>query len=421
MFTRYLDAFTHRVFPLILRFVIKNRYATLSVAVALLMLAGGMLASGKLKLSFMPRIDSDVVTVQSNLAYGVPIERARQVQDILVRHAREVASRNGGEQILRGIYAQIGDSLSSGGPPGVHGGGSAGSHNVGVQLLLVPSGERQISGGNFAKAWRESVGDISGVETMSFSATIGASEGAALEIDLTHSETKILETAARDLARRLESYPGVTDIDNGVLLGKQQLNMQVSSAARSLGVTAFSLGRQVRAAFDGLDALRQQRGRNELKVVVRLPEQERASLKTLDDFIIFTPDGGQLPLREAGVVELGRAYTDIRRVNGQRIISVSADVDESLANAQDVAQQVIQDELPEMVSNYRGLSWALAGERKAMKESLDALKVGFALAMLAIFALLAIPFNSYVQPLIVMISIPFGIIGAGIRPLTVGL
>ena len=161
-----------------------------------------------------------------------------------------------------------------------------------------------------------------------------------------------------------------------------------------------------------MEALRQQRGRDEVKVMVRLPEAERHSSFTVEQLILLTEQGGEIPLAEAAEIEPGRAYTEIKRREGRRIVAVTADVDDQIANANTIIGEVTADELEALKKKYPGLTYSLEGEQASQQESLSALAVGFALALLLIYALLAIPFRSYVQPLIVMLGIPFSLIGA---------
>ena len=206
--------------------------------------------------------------------------------------------------------------------------------------------------------------------------------------------------------------PGCVILTMVFARGKPQLSLTLKPEARSLGINATDLARQVRSAFYGAEALRQQRGRNEVRVMVRLPENERRTAHTIEQLMLRTDGGGEIPLFQAAYVERGRAYTEIRRREGRRIIAVTADVDESTANSSIITAEVLSRELPVLMQKYPGLSYALEGEELSRQESLEALGIGFVFALLGIYGLLAVPFRSYFQPLLVMLSIPFGIIGA---------
>jgi multidrug efflux pump subunit AcrB len=178
-----------------------------------------------------------------------------------------------------------------------------------------------------------------------------------------------------------------------------------------LGLTAEDIGRQVRSAFEGTEVLRQQRGRNEVKVKVRYPEEERTRMYNLENFLVRTPDGGEVPLLEVVDVRRGHSYTSISRRNGLRTQTVTADV-RPKPKAGDVMTQLDATVFPKLMEQFPGLDYSYEGIQAENRDSFASMKVTIPLVLLSIYALLAIPFRSYSQPLIVMISIPFGIIGA---------
>ena len=410
-FSKAMQTFIRERYQPFLRIAVANRYLTVAVGVALLILAAGTVAGGYIPFSFLPAIDSEIVTAQATLPYGAPMEHSRKVLARLLKSGNAAITQHGGKAVLRGIYAQIGSPLPRRGP-GDSATSSVGSHMVGVQVFLVPADQRDFSGADFSNAWRAAIGTVPGLESLTFKAEIGPTGGAPIDIQLTHRSRAILETAAQELAEALSQYAGVTDIDDGVSLGKPQLSFRIKPEARSLGLNATDLAQQVRGAFYGVEALRQQRGRNEVKVMVRLPEAERHSSFTVEQLILLTEQGGEIPLAEAAEIEPGRAYTEIKRREGRRIVAVTADVDDQIANANTVIGEVTANELETLKKKYPGLTYSLEGEQASQQESLSALAVGFALSLLLIYGLLAIPFRSYVQPLIVMLGIPFSIIGA---------
>lgn len=417
-FEKVLNRFIQKQYTPSLKAAIQNRYLTLTTGMCMLVLTFATIIGGHIRFSFIPRVDADIATVHAILPFGVPIEKARAVQKQIVDAAKVVIEEEG--DISKGIYTQIGSAILDMGPPTGVRSGEKGSHLVAAQVALVEPEERNISGVAFANAWREMTGEIPGVETISFSAMIGTTGGNPIDIELSHGSTEVIEAAAKELAFHLKDYSGVSDIHDGVSLGKPQMSFQVTPEARSLGITARDLAEQVRSAFYGAEALRQQRGRNEVKVMVRLPEEERKTVYTAEEMILRTPEGGEIPLSDAAQVKFGRSYTSIKRVDGRRILSVTADVDEGIANSNEIVGDVQREVLPGILQKYPGLSYKLAGQQQEQSDTLGALAVGFAFAMLAIYAMLAIPFRSYIQPLIVMLSIPFGIIGAILGHLLLG-
>ncbi len=417
-FSKAMQTFIRERYQPFLRMAIANRWLTVAVAVALLILAVGMVAGRHVPFSFLPSIDSEIIMVQAALPYGAPMKRSRKVLDRLVESADAALAQHGGEAVLRGMYGQIGASLEQreSGPSS----GSVGSHIVEAQIFLVPADQRDFSGADFANTWRSAIGSIPGVEALLFRSEVRLSNDTPIDIQLSHRSRDILETAAQELAERLSQYAGVLDIDDGVSLGKPQLNFRITPEARSLGLNATDMAQQVRGAFYGVEALRQQRGRDEVKVMVRLPESERRSAFTVEHLILRTGQGGEIPLAEAAEIEAGRAYTEIKRHKGHRIVAVTAEVDEQIANANTIIAEVIANDVDALLTKYPGLTYSLEGEQELQRESLGTLAVGFALTLLLIYGLLAIPFRSYVQPLIVMLGIPFSFIGVVIGHLLLG-
>ncbi|MDH4319475.1 MAG: efflux RND transporter permease subunit, partial [Desulfobulbaceae bacterium] len=210
----------------------------------------------------------------------------------------------------------------------------------------------------------------------------------------------------------LKQYPGVYDIADSYPLGKKELKIRLKPEARSLGITEAMLGRRLRSAFYGAEALRLQRGRNEVKVMVRYPADQRITLNDLDNMRIRTPAGLEIPLHQAAFIEEGRGFSVINRSDRKRVINITASVDEKTANAEEIITDLKEKTLDKLVADNAGLTYDMEGEEKERKDSMKSMGKGFLVALLAIYSLLAIPLRSYSQPLLIMISIPFGIVGA---------
>ena len=413
VFERGLKWFIARAYGPTVVLAIRQRYTTIAIGTAMLILSVAVIASGKLPFTFLPKIDADFVNVNARLPLGVPVERTIAVQERLLAALAETIDESGGQSVVRSIYAVLGSQVGGFGP--VARSQSSGSNLIGIQFEMVPEADRDIDVTEFGRRWRENAGDIAGIETISFKSDIGRATGAAVDVQLSHRNPEILDAASLDLSKRLTSFNGVKDIDSGVALGKPQFNLELTPEARSMGLTARDLARQTRAFFYGSEALRQQRGRNEVRVMVRLPAEERETLHTVETAMLQTPNGGEIPFREAAIASEGRAYTTIKRTDGRRVNSVTADVDTEVANGNEIAAALETDVLPEMIRRYPGLTWSFEGEQSDQADSLASLGRGFAAALFVIYALLAIPFRSWIQPLVVMIAIPFGIIGAVFR------
>ena len=239
-----------------------------------------------------------------------------------------------------------------------------------------------------------------------------AHEGFAIDFQLRSNNVEQLVEAARRLKQELGSKAAVFEISDSFRAGKQELKLDILPAAQSLGLTLDDLSGQVRQAFYGEEAQRIQRGRDDIRVMVRYPESDRRSLADLDGLRIRTPDGGEVPFYAVAKAELGRGYSTIKRSDRNRVIHVTADVDTTEVSAGDIVAEIQRDFLPTLLADYPGMSYALEGEQSEQAESIGGLMSNYLIALCAIYALLAVPLRSYVQPLIIMAVIPFGLVGA---------
>lgn len=388
--------------------VLAHPAAVCWVALAILALTIGYVRSGRMGFQPFPRVESDFAYAEISLPFGSAVERTREAAERLQRAARAVVDRTGFHELVEGIYVDIGDG---------------GSHRASVQVQLGPPEVREqtLSTSAFVDAWREEVGSIPGVDTMRLMADRGGpGGGSALTLELRHPDLRTLEAVSQEVAAELATVPIVQDIDSGFQPGKPQIDFRVTPEGESLGLTAEEIARQVRFAYRGVEVVRQQRGRHEVRTFVRLPREDRQVEQSLEDFILRTPTGGEIPLREAVVAERGRAYTAINRRGGARTVTVSADV-----NPRPQAGRVIglldNDIMPALLEKHPGLSYSYEGRQAEDRKAMQALvKEMTPLAVLAIYALLAIPFRSYIQPLIILSAIPFGFVGAVLGHLLMG-
>lgn len=408
--------------PLI-RVATRYRWVTLCAALASLIVVVGLFAGGRIKRSFMPEIESDMITFEARLPFGTAAERGHELEDAMVRALdRVVASHGGRERNVRGVFSSVGVS-PMGGVDRL--GAQSGGHLVQVLVYMTPIDRRTLHGAELTRLWRAEMEDYPGIENMKMSWQTGADAGAALDIQLEHPDLEVLQAAAGDLARSLGQWKGVKDIDDGFTDGKPQLDLTLAAEARAAGLTALDLAATLRAAFFGAEAMRLQKGRDEVRVYVRLPEDERRSEHALDQLIVRTPafgaaGGAEMPLGSVAHITRGRSYTTITRIDGRRAVDVTAEVDEAVANPSEVMADLERTVLPELVARYPRLTWSVGGERREQEEMMSQLTRGMALALLAIFALLAIVFKSYVQPVVVLFAIPFGIIGAIVGHMVMG-
>lgn len=396
-FERGLKRFINKFYAPFLRSAVSNRYLTAVVFLAVLVVAYAYWDSGRIDFSFRPKIQTDRIDAEVTLPYGAPIQDVRRIARLIEEGGLRAVEKSGGKKILKGRMTDI---------------GRRGANTAEINFYLVPQKERTITTREFSVLWRMEVGEIAGLESLFFDYLVGPGGSAAINIELTHPDPRTLELAAADLAGALADYEGVTDIDDGFARGKPQFDFTMRSEGRSLGLTARELGSQVRHAFYGAEALRQQRGRNEVKVLVRLPESERKSLYNLEELVIRTPDGGEIPLARAARLKSGRAYTEINRVDGKRVLNVTANVIPGLANENKILASLKFEFLPHILAQYPGLKYSFEGRQREQRKALGHLLYGLGFALLGIFTLLAVLFRSYIQAVLVMVSIFFGLASA---------
>jgi multidrug efflux pump subunit AcrB len=412
---RRLQRFVQHIYIPIVRKALRWRYFAIATGIAMFIFTAGYVA-GRIPFSFIPKVGGDLVTVHLKMPVGTPVSeteritgRMTQLIESIIEEA-EQAMRDP-KRISRGIYGEIGATTTLEPPlEGLR--GNEGSERSTVMLYLVGAEEREISTQALVERWRDAIGEIPGAESLTFTYEFGVSPGKPIEVQLIHQDVHTLEAAAERLASEIQAYSGLRDIDSDVSTGKAQLDFQLTEMAVAQGLTELELARQVRAAFFGSEALRQQRGRDEMRVYVRLPDDERQSLYNVENLIIRTPTGGEMPVSQAATVVRGQAYTAINRIDGRRTVSVTADVADESANANEISAQIRRRELPQLMADIPGLAYGFGGEQETQAETVAALGLGFVLALVAIFALLAIAFGSYTQPLLVMSAIPFGMVGA---------
>ncbi|HEY5674645.1 MAG TPA: efflux RND transporter permease subunit [Malonomonas sp.] len=417
-----LQRFVDGPYRWLLKLNMNYRYVSLAIGLAMLMLTVGVVKGGVVKFLFMPEVDGDQITVAIQLQSGVPIEETGRIAELILQKGLETVAeyddqRPEGDSILRNVYMVVGGNIPGGGPAG--GNSVSATHLSNIAMFLTESAERNLPASDISATWRKKVGEIPGIDSLSFRSNL-MRMGANIDVQLAHKDFAVLEQASDRIRVALREYPGVSDIEDSYARGKQEIKLKLKPAASTLGITETDLGRQVRAAFYGAEALRLQRGRNEIKVMVRYPEAERRELWNFETMRIRTPAGQGVPLSQAAEIIESRGFSEIKRTDRKRVINVSAMVDAQSANAQEIISDLQQNLLPQLISDYPGLSWDMEGEEKERKESLGSMLDGFKLALVAIFILLAIPFRSYTQPLLIMVAIPFGMIGAVLGHIIMG-
>lgn len=403
-----LDSAMEGFYRPVLNLVIRLRYVTLAVFAAALLIVIGYTWSGRVNFTFNPTIENDYIQGELEMPTGTPVARTREVIFIIEEAAKRAIAKLEEENpgFVRNIRVSVADR---------------GSDNAArVAIKLVPQNYRKVTGAGFVNVWREEVPEIPDMESLFFDYLTGPGGEAAIYIQLSHPEVDTLRQAAEELGDMVAKYPGVTDIRKGFGKEMPQLSFEIKPAGQAMGITARDLGQQIRNAFYGAEALRQPREREELRVMVRLPEEDRRSLSALEGLLIQAPNGAEIPISQAAEIIETTAPVRITRVDGARVVNVTGNVVASITNGNKVLSAMEKKELPELLKRYPGLRYTFEGEQRDQREATGSLSIGLTASLFAIFAIMAAILRSYVQSLIVLLTIPWGLAGAVVGHIVLG-
>ena len=416
LFSNGLKRFIQRVYRPVLEMALRWRYVTAAIGLATLILTGGMVLGGWATFQFFPSIEADFMSVSVTMPQGTPAAVTEQAVARLEDGAARVRARlleETGLDYFRHVSAAVGDQ-----PMGSRGGGPMGpmnvisSPNIGeVTIELAPAETRSYTSEQVNTMWREMTGPIPEAVEIGFNASM-MNVGDDIDVQLAGPDLERLQAAADEVKARLAAYAGVYDISDSFLAGKPEMQLGIRPAAETVGLTLQDLGRQVRQAFYGEEAQRIQRGRDDIRVMVRYPRDERRSLGDLENMRIRTPNGDEVPFTQVAEVAPGRGFSTITRVDRNRAVNVTAAVDPAVTSSVEVIGDLQTRILPEVLSKYSGVFYTFEGMQAEQADAVGGLQRGFVLALLMIFGLLAVPLRSYIQPLIIMAAIPFGLVGA---------
>ncbi len=423
LFNRGLERFVERTYRGILAFCIHWRYAVVAGGVAMLVLSVGLVLGGFAKFVTFPKVDGDFIKVKVDFPDGTPAAVTQATVDRMGAAFRELETKfetlepgkliqaswaTVGQQT--GVEQRVGDAFGE------------------LSIDLMPSERRGVHSEAIKQAWLEELGDVRyRPKRIDFEDNFGGPSGKPIEIRLLSHDLAQLRAASASLQARLRSVTGVYGVTDDDEPGKRELRVRLRPLARTLGVTLLDLGEQVRAKWFGDEALRIQRGRDDIRIKIRYPERDRRTLGMLEDARIRTPNGAEVPLREVAELRLEDGYARINRQSGFRRITVTAEVAENKANAREIVQELrsgtshTEPFLERLVREHPGVVYKLEGQQRDQQESVQSLFLGFLLVIVAIFVILATVFRSYVQPFLIICLIPMALIGVVVGHLVTGL
>ena len=392
-----LDRLRDHHFQRLLRAAIRQRWLTLALFLGAAALVAAWYLAGRIDLTWRPEIPGNRVDAELDMPVDAP-----QARTLAAAHRIEAAGlaaleRLGGRRYLQSRFIRVGSRRPT---------------FAEISFILVPDAQRPFTQETFTREWRRQLGDMPEARSVFFEYLVGPGGNRALQLNLSHPDTGIAQAAARALAEAIRALPGVVDVDDGIARGKRQIVLTLSPEGRAAGLDAQRLGRQLRDAFYGAEVQRVLRNGHEVKVMLRLPPEERRSLEDLYRLPVRTPDGGGIRLARAARIRLGRAAGTITREDGRRIVRVSASIDKAHASTRRIRRQIETRILPALQARYPGLQAAFAGGRRDRQSTFRAIFDGLLWSVLAIYVLFAALFRSHLQALIVMLTIPFAIAGA---------
>ena len=389
---------------------VRYRYLTLLGGIGLLLLAGSLVSSGAVRFIFFPALESNSIRATVEFPIGTPFESTQAAANRMVKAANTVNARLDGVA-FESISVTVGGQTRSGGGPGGGSGMTVASHLASIKITLGPEPPRTRSAKELERSWRTEVGEIPGVERLSYVADFFGGQ-ADVEFELAHQNSVVLEQAVSSLRASYETIDGVYEVQDSNSIGKRQLDINLTPTGEAAGLTPTDIARQLRRNFFGEEVQRIQRGREELKVMVRYPETSRSSTADLFDARIRLADGSEAPLSSVAQVTESRSLSAINRIDGLQIVTVSGQVDDALTTPSLANIMVLEQFIPSLKQQFPGLQVRQSGAGREQSNDLSALGRLTLVALLIIFALMASQLKSYTQPLIILAGVPFGAAGA---------
>jgi multidrug efflux pump subunit AcrB len=410
-----MEWFVARIYTPFLSRVLYWRYISFCIAISILLLIIGIVKGGFLKFEVFPEVDGFIISSTVEFPNGTPPEVTKQaieqIDSALVRLAEKTQTRSG-DPLIEDRMSLVGQTLED--MP------RSGPHLGSVWAILLDSERRGIHSKDLMIQWEKEIGSIPGVKSLTFAGQQVGPPGAPIEIWLQGRDMEDILASADDLMDRLRRFEGVFQVRSDFSPGKNEMRLELKPQARTLGLTVDDLARQIHAGYYGDEAVRLQRGKDDIRIKVRYTADERSRISDLERVRIRTRNGYEVPLMSVANISFAPGYSTIIRTDGMRRVAVSADVDSNKANANEIFSELSLNFFPQLKRRYPGVHVAFQGEQKKMRESLGSLFIGYPLAILGMFIIVATMFRSYAQPFIILFTVPFGIIGAVLGHLLLG-
>lgn len=415
-FSEGLEFFVQKIYQPFLNIILQHRYLTLCIFISFMMVLVSLVGSGHLRFIFFPRVPHEIIRGTLTMPTGTPFEittkHLRHMQQSLNQIKEKYRDPNTEQSVIQNTLVTIG-ATGTGRTPQSHIG------QVTFELVSPEKRTIQVHSLQIAKEWRKSIGNIPGAKELNFRAEIARGSD-PINIQLSGQDFSLMSTMSQKIKQKLSEYPEVFDISDSLDEGKDELQIHLKAKAKHLNITTEQLSKQIRQAFFGEEAQRIQRGRDDIRIMVRYTKSERDSVQSLEQLSIQNSQGAMIPISELADIKWTKSPSSIERLNRNRTLQITADYDKKTANFSAIKNDLIPY-LDQLISENPSIRYSLEGEAKEQREAFGSLLTGLIFLFFCIYALLAIPFKSYFQPFIVMSVIPFGLLGALLGHLIMGM
>ncbi len=406
-FETWIAALRENILGRIVDVAISWRYLFVGITIAIFMLSISMIASGILKFKAFPDVDGDIVQARILLPQGTPLDRTEKLTERLT-NALETVDREftpgqpGRQHLIQNLSVQFNTNADA---------YESGAHVATISADLLSAEIRNARIDDILNRWRELIGNVPDVLSLKFAEAAIGPGGRPIDIRLRGNDLTELKNASLEMQAWLNRFKGVFDLSDDLRPGKPEIRLRMGEGAKALGLNAQMIASQLRSAYYGKTASEIQVGNESYEIDVRLADEDKNSLADLAYFHVTLPDGKQAPLGSVAILTQDRGYARIAAVNGLRTVTIQGDVDSRMTNSQQIMNRLQREFLPVLKQKYPGVRTSLEGEAKESAKTGKSLGRGFMIGLVGIFILLSFQFRSYVEPVVVMVAIPFAFIG----------